>query len=310
MTVHRVTIKRFLSGEVRPEALKDIIRASFSEIKKNKARLFSPQTLDWGIKSAQKEIITHKVALSSDHAGVNARVFARKVLDNLKVEYNDFGPSPYFKGGLDFPVWSVPAIEALDQNTCTRAILCCGSGTGVMITANSLGHRATKGTHPHDVVRGREHNNIDILTIGERMVADYEVTIKDVVKSIILFLSTPFIKDPQRYQERIIQVDILRELMVRAQIEGSPVTELKAFVQALRICPELADMLVVDIHEAVRAKDYQRADDQLVRYLTLGGRSRNFTDFLRNLEVLLLDKHAQHPIAQKMISRISRYSMD
>ena len=290
--VHKVTIRRFLSSNVRQEALRDTIKWAFANIRKNRASLFSQPNKLWTVKAARQEIARHRLVISSDHSGRHARDFVALVLKNLGLNFVDYGPGPTFEGGMDFPVWSAPALEALDQGRATRAILCCGSGTGVNIIANTLGHRSAKATAPQNVVRGREHNDIDVMTIGERMVADHEVKINDLVKSIILFLSTPFIAVPTRYQERIGQAAIIQSLAMAAKDQATAMTETPDFETAVSACPEIADLLVVKAQAAIHDNNYVLADQYVNRYIKLGIKSKNYQNFLESLKALLAAKRS------------------
>jgi len=305
--IHRITIRQFMAGKVSHVVLKEEIERTFRFIRAKRASLFSPQNRDWTIRAARQSFEAHGISLSNDHAGRHAAEFVDKVLHELNVPIvRNFGPAVDFEGPLNFPIWVVPALEALNDGNATRAILCCGSGTGVSIVANkTFPHRAIKAVHPKDVVRGREHNDVNVLTVGEMMIADREVKIRDVIQSIILFLSTPFIVDPSRYDDRIGQIDHIQALSVQAGCLGVPLTGLPEFEKAVANCPELADMLPVKAFEAISRGDFVLAIQFIEKYLRLGTASKNYTKFLTSLQNILSQCPAQEEIT-RTLGRIGR----
>ena len=69
-----------------------------------------------------------------------------------------------------------------------RAILCCGTGIGVCISANKVpGIRAAAVVDTDTAKLVREHNDLNVLTLGARVTP--EVRAREIVK---VFLETPF----------------------------------------------------------------------------------------------------------------------
>ncbi len=282
--LHRITLRQFNQGAIPRTRLKRIVRENLGYIFRRRAELFSPQNRSWTARRARARIALHRVALSSDHAGYHALLFASQVLAELNVPVLNFGPTEDLiteLGTLDHPIMVLPAVEALKERQVTRAILCCGSGTGVMIDANMLGQPTVKAVSPVNVVRGREHNNARVLTIGETMVAGKELTILDMLRSVILFLSTPFIREPSRYEERNVQMDWIRRLSIVAAERGiGSIVDLPEFASALEQCPELADIYVVKANEAISRGDLVLAAIFIEKYLAVGSHGKNFYAFL------------------------------
>lgn len=305
-----ITIKAFLRGAIPAERLKPVIDQCFQSIHKERSSLFSAQNRDWNVAAARQRIAAHRVSLSSDHAGVHALRFTLQILRELGIPIRNFGPSQQLLdrvGGLDHPTMVFPAIELLETDMSTRAILCCGSGTGVGLDASMLGFPAVKAISPINVVRGREHNNVQVLTIGETMVENKEVRVFDVIKSIILFLSTPFITDPSRYGDRIRLMRFLGELMPMARVAGvGSIAELGEFDRALASCPELADIYVVRAHEALTTGKLLIALDLINQYLKIGSGSKNYNAFLVSLLEMLREDSSEVPGKAEVIIKIER----
>ncbi|WP_277998712.1 ribose 5-phosphate isomerase B [Moorella sulfitireducens (nom. illeg.)] len=110
-----------------------------------------------------------RVALGSDHGGFHLKAVIKEYLDRQGIANYDFGT--YDAGAVDYPDFARKVAEAVASGEYDRGILCCGTGIGVCIAANKVpGIRAA---HCHDTFSARasrEHNDANILTMGERVV--------------------------------------------------------------------------------------------------------------------------------------------
>jgi ribose 5-phosphate isomerase B len=110
-----------------------------------------------------------KIAIASDHGGFQLKTCIAQYLQEKGYEYNDFGV--YSTASADYPDFAVRVAEAVTHGEFTLGIICCGTGIGVSIAANKVpGARAA---HCHDTFSAkmaREHNDANILTLGERVV--------------------------------------------------------------------------------------------------------------------------------------------
>jgi ribose 5-phosphate isomerase B len=115
------------------------------------------------------EGFTLKVALASDHGGVNIRKEIAKLLDELKIEYVDFGCD--CETSVDYPDYALPVAEKVANGEFDRAILICGTGIGMSIAANKV--KGVRCALVHDTFSAkatRAHNDTNILAMGERVI--------------------------------------------------------------------------------------------------------------------------------------------
>lgn len=110
-----------------------------------------------------------RVALGSDHGGVNIREEIAKLLDELGIEYVDFGCD--CNTSVDYPDYALPVAEKVASGEFDKGILICGTGIGMSITANKVkGIRAALVHDTFSAKATREHNDSNILTMGERVI--------------------------------------------------------------------------------------------------------------------------------------------
>ena len=110
-----------------------------------------------------------KVAVAGDSAGEGlAHILAEHLkgrFDVSEVSRTDSGPDPFYANMAD------RVASAVVAGTYDRAILVCGTGIGVCISANKVpGIRAA---HTHDVYsaqRAALSNNAQIVTMGSRVI--------------------------------------------------------------------------------------------------------------------------------------------
>lgn len=109
------------------------------------------------------------LALGSDHGGYRLKETIKEYLDEIGVAYRDFGA--FNAETTDYPDYAYKVATAVAAGECERGILCCGTGIGVSITANKvLGIRAALCHDTFSARAAREHNDANILTMGERVI--------------------------------------------------------------------------------------------------------------------------------------------
>ncbi|UOQ94964.1 ribose 5-phosphate isomerase B [Halobacillus shinanisalinarum] len=110
-----------------------------------------------------------KVIIASDHGGVNLRREVAEVLDELHIEFEDIGCD--CETSVDFPDYAIPAAERVASGEFDRGILICGTGIGMSISANKV--NGIRAALVHDLFTAkatREHNNSNVLCMGERVI--------------------------------------------------------------------------------------------------------------------------------------------
>lgn len=145
-----------------------------------------------------------KIALASDHAGFAYKERIKKLLDELKFSYRDFGTAS--SESTDYPDWAHQASQAVSTGECEWGILVCGTGIGMSIVANK--HKGVRAAVCESVTAARlarQHNNANVLTIGER-ITGWEAA-ADIIRT---FLSTPF--EGGRHARRVEKIHTLTDL--------------------------------------------------------------------------------------------------
>lgn len=139
-----------------------------------------------------------KIAIGCDHGGFELKNEIIKFLESEKYEVKDFGA--YSTDSCDYPDIALPVAEAVVANEYEFGILICGTGIGIGISANKVpGIRAALCSDTFSAHATRQHNNANILTMGQRVVGTGLAI--DIVKT---FLSSEFEGD--RHQKRIDKI--------------------------------------------------------------------------------------------------------
>ena len=140
-----------------------------------------------------------KIAVASDHAGFRYKEILKAALGARGHEVVDFGA--HSETPVDYPLFIRPAAEAVARGDCHRAIVLGGSGNGEAIVANRVrGVRCTVVWNQESAHAGRAHNDSNVLSMGERFVAE-----ADLVGILDVWLDTPF--EGGRHQRRIELID-------------------------------------------------------------------------------------------------------
>jgi ribose 5-phosphate isomerase B len=126
------------------------------------------------------------VALGADHAGFELKEALKRTLDARGVAWRDFGTT----GGasVDYPDFAEEVAGAVAGGRADRGILVCGSGVGMAIAANKIGGiRAAAIADEPAASLAREHNDLNVLTLGSRRTSAEEAD-----RIVAAFLDTPF----------------------------------------------------------------------------------------------------------------------
>jgi ribose 5-phosphate isomerase B len=136
-----------------------------------------------------------KISLGSDHAGFQYKQALAEMLRSQGHEVIDCGT--HSAESTDYPIWCIPAAEKVASGEAQKGIVVGGSGNGEAIAANKVkGIRCAIAWSDDTARLGSQHNNANVLSIGERMVS--LETAKRLVK---IWLSTPF--EGGRHLQRI-----------------------------------------------------------------------------------------------------------
>ena len=141
-----------------------------------------------------------RVHIGSDHAGLELKNSLVDYLKSSGHDVIDHGPHEY-DALDDYPVFCIPAAQAVAKESGSFGIVLGGSGNGEQMAANKVkGIRAALVWSVETAKLAREHNDANVIAIGGRM---HSI---DVCKELIdVFLATPFSND-ERHVRRIGQV--------------------------------------------------------------------------------------------------------
>jgi len=145
--------------------------------------------------------MTIKIALGADHAGYEEKEKLKKTLDELGVQYDDFGTVS--TDSVDYPDYARKVGEAVAHGQYDQGLLVCGSGTGMAIAANKVpGVRAAVAWNEEIARLAREHNDANVLSLAARY-----TTPEENEKIVRAWFGAHF--DGGRHQRR---VDKIREI--------------------------------------------------------------------------------------------------
>ncbi|GAB5376339.1 MAG: RpiB/LacA/LacB family sugar-phosphate isomerase [Acuticoccus sp.] len=154
-----------------------------------------------------------KIAIAGDSAGAPlARVLAQHLSGKAGLDVSELSASPDGSSEYYANISDRVAQGVLD-GTYDRAILCCGTGIGVALSANKVpGIRAAQTHDTYSAGKAATSNNAQIITMGARVVG--AELAKDIAEA---FLSASF--DPQG--RSAANVDAINALDAKYHGEGA-----------------------------------------------------------------------------------------
>ena len=141
-----------------------------------------------------------KIAIGSDHAGYAYKEKIKQLLTSLGHEVRDFGTDS--EESVDYPLFIRPVAEAVARGEFERGIVLGGSGNGEAIAANRVkGVRCALCWNEETARLGRQHNDANCVSIGQRMVSE-----ELALQIVRVWLDTPF--EGGRHVRRIELLDV------------------------------------------------------------------------------------------------------
>ena len=120
---------------------------------------------------AKMQFMAKRIALASDHAGFDEKEKVKRTLDELGVQYEDFGTVS--SDSVDYPDYARKVAEGVASGQFDQGVLVCGSGTGMAIAANKVkGVRAAVAWSPEIAALARQHNDANVLSLPARFVPE------------------------------------------------------------------------------------------------------------------------------------------
>jgi ribose 5-phosphate isomerase B len=146
-----------------------------------------------------------KIVMGADHAGFALKEVLREELEAAGHSVLDVGAHHYDKDD-DYPDFAAAVGHTVAAGEAERGILVCGSGVGACIAANKInGVRACLCHDIYSATQGVEHDDMNVLCLGSRIVGDALA-----LKLIEGFLAATFIGEG-RFQRRLDKVLALEE---------------------------------------------------------------------------------------------------
>jgi ribose 5-phosphate isomerase B len=150
-----------------------------------------------------------RIHIGSDHAGLD---FKNELITHLVVNGHDVTDhGPYEFDALDdYPDFCIPCAEAVAKDASSLGIVLGGSGNGEQIAANKVkGVRAALVWSIETAALAREHNNANVISVGQRLHN------ADFVKQLIdTFIATKFPGDERHVRriEKIAKYEVTGEI--------------------------------------------------------------------------------------------------
>jgi ribose 5-phosphate isomerase B len=135
------------------------------------------------------------LAIGCDQGGYTLKEFLKIKLAESGYSVRDFGS--YSADSIDYPDMAHPVASAVNNGQFPMALLICGSGNGVCMTANKYaGIRAALCWNTEIARLARLHNDANILCLPGRFISESEA-----LTALMVFLTTDF--EGGRHKTRI-----------------------------------------------------------------------------------------------------------
>ncbi|MBM3709913.1 MAG: ribose 5-phosphate isomerase B [Actinobacteria bacterium] len=140
-----------------------------------------------------------KITIGADHAGCSYKAEIIKYLSSSGCEVIDVGTSS--SESSDYPDFGKNGAELVSAGKTDMAVLLCGTGIGMSITANKIkGIRAALCWNEETARLARQHNDANVLCMGARL-----LSLKECINILNVFLNTEFIKE-EKYIRRVKKI--------------------------------------------------------------------------------------------------------
>lgn len=145
-----------------------------------------------------------KVAIASDHRGVEVKQKVQALIEELGHEPIDCGPNG--DESVDYPDFAAKVSEAVSVGNVDRGILICGTGIGMCIAANKFPGVLAAPCHDELTAQmSRLHNNSNVLCISADLLGD-----KLINSMVEIWLTTEF--EGGRHARRLEKIRELESL--------------------------------------------------------------------------------------------------
>ena len=142
-----------------------------------------------------------RIAAGSDHAGLVLKQALIAHLESLGHEVEDVGT--HTNASCDYPDFAAGVTSKVIAGDVSWGLLVCGTGVGMSMAANKVaGIRAAVVSEPFSAAATRQHNNANVLCLGERVIGQWQAC-----RIVDAWLGVDF--EGGRHQRRIDKIHAL-----------------------------------------------------------------------------------------------------
>ena len=124
-----------------------------------------------------------RISIGNDHAGVDYKKYIQEYLFVIVVVVKNYGTDSL--ESVDYPDFSHPVSQDVNDESSDLGILICGSGNGVCMTANKYKNvRAALCWNKELAMLSKTHNNANVICIPARFIEKEDAL--EIVKTFIL----------------------------------------------------------------------------------------------------------------------------
>jgi RpiB/LacA/LacB family sugar-phosphate isomerase len=150
-----------------------------------------------------------KIVIGSDHAGFQLKNAMGDFIRSLGHSVLDVGT--FNENPSDYPDFAEAVGRAVLDGRAERGVLICGSGVGASVAANKLiGIRAAVCHDTYSGHQGVEHDNMNVLVMGSRVIASKLA--EDIVRAYVAANFT----NEERHVRRLAKVHALEMKMLKS----------------------------------------------------------------------------------------------
>lgn len=140
-----------------------------------------------------------KIAVGSDHGGLELKNAIKEHLENLGHEVIDVGT--YTKDSCHYPIFGKAVANKVASKECEYGVVVCTSGEGISMAANKVKGVRCGIAYNDEVARlMRQHNNANVIAFGQKY-----TTTEEGLRRVDIFLNTEF--EGGRHQTRVDMLD-------------------------------------------------------------------------------------------------------
>lgn len=153
-----------------------------------------------------------KLAIGNDYSAIGLKNSIRAYLQEKGIDVVDVGTNNTEDARFHYPISGYKAARMVADGAADGAVLICGTGMGMVITANKVrGVRACVCSEPFSAHMAKAHNNANVLAFGARVVGE------GMAKMIVdAWLEAAF--EGERHQERVDMIMEIDKTGVLAEI--------------------------------------------------------------------------------------------